>query len=66
MGLVIYPRQPREPRPAPIDPTAGSDPSPRSRANNSPERILVGLIAGAALFYLLGKAMGLGRDPNED
>lgn len=26
-----------------------------------PDRLLVGLLAGAALFYMLGRALGLGR-----
>jgi hypothetical protein len=31
-----------------------------------PDRLLVGAIAGAALFYLLGRALGLGRHRDAD
>jgi hypothetical protein len=52
-------------------PLAVSDPrlAPRQRAAEparvgpvKADRIVVGLLAGTALFYLLGKALGLGRN----
>jgi len=36
-------------------------PAHLSRERSKPDRFLVGLLAGAALFYLFGRAMGLGR-----
>lgn len=30
---------------------------------SKPDRWLVGLVAGAALMYLVGKALGLGKSP---
>jgi hypothetical protein len=67
VGLWIGPGAPR--RPSPV-----SDPrlAPHQRAGHparlvraappKADRIVVGLLAGTALFYLLGKALGLGRN----
>jgi hypothetical protein len=30
-------------------------------ARSKPDRFLVGVVAGVAIFYLLGRALGLGR-----
>lgn len=37
-------------------------PAEHAGALAKPDRLLVGFLAGAALFYLLGRALGLGRD----
>ncbi|MDW8319579.1 MAG: hypothetical protein RMN53_17270 [Anaerolineae bacterium] len=39
----------------------GPRPERRLPAAGKPDRWLIGLVAGLALLYLLGKAMGLGR-----
>ena len=66
MGLVVYPPRPREPGPAPFGSSNPSQEVPASAAQDSRDRLVVGLLAGAVLFYLLGKAVGLGRDNIED
>ncbi len=61
MALYIHPRHDRRTYPHPTGP--GFDPTrarPRSIAEK-PDRLIVGLLAGIALFYLFGKAVGLGR-----
>jgi len=65
MGLVVYPRRPQEGRPELIAPHSPSARYPAFPPKGNPDRILVGMLAGVALFYLLGKAMGLGRNPTE-
>lgn len=65
MGLVVYPPHPLERRP---DPDALRTPLARYPVlppKTNPDRILVGILAGTVLFYLLGKAIGLSRDPVE-
>lgn len=49
----------------PVGPRSSPDQHPTHSGKTNPDRILVGLLAGVALFYLLGKAIGLGRDPTE-
>ena len=66
MSLFVYPRRPQERWPEPMAPRSTSDQGPARSAQTNPDRILVGLLAGVVLFYLLGKAIGLGRDPTED
>ena len=66
MSLVVYPRRPRDRRRNASGRLASPDRLPAFTAKTSAEKIVVGVLAGAVLFYVLGKAMGLGRDPTED
>lgn len=46
----------------PVGHDRGPDHAPRPHPDRpKPDRFLVGAIAGAALFYLVGRALGLGR-----
>lgn len=65
MGLVVYSRRRQEGRPELIAPHSPPARYPAIPPKTNPDRILVGILSGAVLFYVLGKAMGLGRDPTE-
>lgn len=64
MGLWIGPGALRQPSPV-SDPRLASHQRAGHPARVAPpkaDRIVVGLLAGTALLYLLGKALGLGRN----
>lgn len=65
MSLVVYPQRPQERRPDFIDPRFPSAYHPARPPKSGPDRIVIGVLAGAVFFYLLGKAIGLGRNPIE-
>ena len=66
MSLVVYPRRPQDHRRIASGRIASPDRPPACTAETSAEKIVVGVLADAVLFYMLGKAMGLGRNPTED
>lgn len=66
MGIILYPRQQPTPGPTPSGLSAPGFPSQPVNAEDGGDRLVVGLLAGAVLFYLFGKAIGLGRNSTED
>jgi hypothetical protein len=60
VGLVVLPRPARAPGSVAVK--ARERPN-RAEApgQGSPDRLFVGVLAGILLFYLLGRATGLGR-----
>ena len=66
MSLVVYPTRSQDRQRNANGRLASPDRLPGGTAKTSAEKIFVGVLAGAVLFYMLGKAMGLGRDPAED